>query len=314
MDLITHFLVPYIILTLVKCKDRLAGGYGGISLDFDTIFVAWIGILFPQFFIFSHRGITHSFLFAFFTSTIFLYVMSRKQVNEFLSNLIKRDISVQFTKITILVAFFGAITHLFLDYLTTKGIPLLYPLSLTRYAAEIYQAIDGVTTIIAVLVLLILYLRVDEKYKKAAMIIFMVILISFGGIRACEKINVLGAETPTLTGNYTQISAYPTSDMFTWNVLKSDSQKSSYIVSQYNTLKKTDSNIKIYQSLSVENGSYSSAQDVVSVADALPLVERFKWNSYYTVVDAKHSSAGWDLTYYNIIDSWTGNNITVFIP
>ncbi|HEX7466996.1 MAG TPA: metal-dependent hydrolase, partial [Methanobacterium sp.] len=224
MDLITHFLVPYIILTLVKSKNRLAGGFGGISLDFDTIFVAWIGILFPQFFIFSHRGITHSFFFAFFTSLIFIYVMSRKQVNEFIGNIIKRDISLQFNKTVVLIAYFGALTHLFLDYLTTKGIPLFFPLSLTKYAAEIYSAIDGLTLILAVVVLLILYLRLNENYKKAAMIIFMVILISFGGIRAYEKINVLEAETPTLTGNYTQISAYPTSDMFTWNVVKTDSQ------------------------------------------------------------------------------------------
>lgn len=314
MDLITHFLVPYIILTLMKSKYRLAGAFGGISLDFDTIFVAWIGVLFPQLFIFSHRGITHSFFFAFFTALIFMYVMSRKQVTGFIGKIIKRDISVQFTKISVLIAFFGALTHLFLDFLTTRGIPLFYPFSITRYAAEIYQAIDGVTIIIAVIVLLILYLRLNENYKKAAMVIFVVILVSFGGIRAYEKINVLEAETPTLNGNYSQISVYPTSDMFTWDVVKSNSQNSSYLVSQYNTLKNLDSEGETFKNLSVENGSYSSAQEAINIANNLAVVQRFKWNSYYTVVDAKYNSTKWDITYYDILDSWTGKSITVSVP
>ena len=93
MDLITHFIVPYAILTLVKSRHKLEGAFGGISLDFDTL-IAWIGILSPELFIFSHRGITHSFIFGFATSVIFLYVLSRKQVNGFISRIIHRNIKV----------------------------------------------------------------------------------------------------------------------------------------------------------------------------------------------------------------------------
>jgi len=314
LDLITHFLVPYIILAAVKSKNKLAGAFGGISPDFDTIFVAWIGILAPQFFIFSHRGITHSFIFGFVTSTIFLYVISRKQVNGFISNLIKRDLTVKFTKTTIAIAYFGVLTHLFLDYLTTLGIPLFFPFSITRYAADLYQSIDLLTTIIAAVVLLIIYMKVNYKYKKAAMAIFMIILISFGGIRAYEKFNVLEDETPTLNGNYSQLSVYPTSDMFSWNVVKRNSENTSFIVSEYNTLYNQDSNINLYTTPSVENGNYSSALNAIKIADALPLVKRFKWNSYYTLVDANYNSTKWDITYYDILNSYTGNNITVTVP
>lgn len=188
MDLFTHFLVPYIILYALKSKNKLAGAFGGISPDFDTIFIAWIGLLSPNFFIFSHRGITHSFIFGFVTSTIFLYVISRKQVNEFIGNLIKRDISVKFTKTTVAIAYFGVLTHLFLDYLTTLGIPLFFPFSITRYALNLYQSLDAIMIVIAAIVLLVIYLRVDTKYKKAAMTIFMIILIAFGGVRAYEKL------------------------------------------------------------------------------------------------------------------------------
>ncbi|AEG17569.1 metal-dependent hydrolase [Methanobacterium paludis] len=314
MDLITHFLVPYIILVAVKSKNKLAGGFGGISPDFDTIFVAWIGILAPQFFIFSHRGITHSFIFGLVTSTIFLYVISRKQVNGFISNLIRRDISVKFTKTTIAIAYFGVLIHLFLDYLTTLGIPLFFPFSVTRYAAGIYQSLDGLTIIIAAIVLIILYLKLDYKYKKAAMAIFMIILISFGGIRACEKFNVLENETPTLNGNYNQISVYPTTDMFEWNVVKINAQNSSYIVSEYNTWSDQESNVRTFNTPSIENGNYSSAQNAINIANNLPVVKQFKWNSYYTLVDAKYTGTKWDITYYDILKSYTGNNITVSVP
>jgi inner membrane protein len=313
LDLITHFLVPYIILVAVKSKNKLAGGFGGISPDFDTIFVAWIGILSPNFFIFSHRGITHSLIFGFVTSTIFLYVISRKQVNGFISNLIKRDLTVKFTKTTVLIAYFGVLTHLFLDYLTSLGIPLFFPFSITRYAAEIYQSLDLLTIIIAAVVLLIIYMKINYKYKKAAMAIFMIILISFGGIRAYEKFNVLEDEAPTLTGNYTQLSAYPTSDIFTWNVVKSNSQNTSYIVSQYNTWFNQESDIKMFNTPSIENGSYNSGQNAINMANKLPVVEKFKWNSYYTIVDARYNGTKWDITYSDILTSYTGNNITVSI-
>jgi len=80
MDLITHFLVPYIILAALGSKNKLAGAFGGISLDFDFL-IAWIGVLFPEYFIFNHRGITHSFIFAFITSLIFIYI-SENQLKD----------------------------------------------------------------------------------------------------------------------------------------------------------------------------------------------------------------------------------------
>lgn len=314
MDLITHFLVPYIILAAIGSKNKLAGAFGGISLDFDTISVAFIGLLSPQLFIFTHRGITHSFIFALVTSTIFLYILSRKQVNEFISNIIRRDISVEFTKTTIAIAYFGALIHLFLDFLTTKGIPLLYPFSVTRYAAEIYPAVDIIITIVAVVVLLVLYLRVNQNYKKAAMAIFMIILVSFGCIMAYEKSNAVAAEKVTLNGNYSQISAYPTQDMFTWDIVESNAQNSSYRVSEYNTWRNHESDVSTYVNPLIGNGSYSSAQNAINIANNLPVVEKFKFDSYYALVDAEYNSGKWDITYYDILNSWTDRNVTVSVP
>lgn len=312
MDFFTHFLVPFIILFALKSKNKLEGAFGGIAPDFDTIFITWIGFLAPYLFVFSHRGITHSFIFAGVASTLFLYVISRKQVNRFIGWIIKRDISVEFTLKTIGIAYFGAVTHLFLDFLTSRGIPLFYPFTLERFSAEIYYYIDITTAIIALIVLVILYLKIDSKYQKISMAIFMIILISFGGIRAYEKSNAL-AENP-VSENFTYSAAYPTMDMFTWTIVESNAKNSTYYSFSYNTINKEKSNEKTVQSLTVKGGSVQSAQEAINKADKLLEVQNFKWYAYYPCIDASYNGKVWKLTYFDVMNmGYHNNNITVFI-
>ena len=311
MDFFTHFLVPFIILFALKSKNKLAGGFGGISIDFDT-FISWIGLLIPSLFVFSHRGITHSFIFAAVTSTLFLYIISRKRINEFIGNIIKLDISVEFTFKTVGIAYFGAIIHLFLDFLTSRGIPLLYPFTLERFSAEIYYYIDITTAVIALIVLSVLYLKLDMKYKKGAMAIFMIILISFGGIRAYEKINAI--DDNPVSENFTYITAYPTMDIFTWTIVESDNKNSTYHSFKYNTLNKEQSDTKTVQSLTVMGGSVQSAQEAIDKANNLPEVQNFKWDGYYPCINASYNGNVWELTYFDVIDTgYHNNNIKVLI-
>jgi len=165
MDFFTHFIVPFAILTILKIKDRLSGGFGGISLDFDVIFFA-IGFLAPDLFILTHRGITHSFIFGFFTALIFIYIITRPTIKGFISNIIRRPLNIEFGWASILIAYFGVLTHLLLDYLTTGGIPLFYPFSLTRFSANLYYYTDAITTIVALAVLIILIFVCSLNTKK----------------------------------------------------------------------------------------------------------------------------------------------------
>lgn len=312
MDFFTHFLVPYIILFALTSKNKLEGAFGGISIDFDTIFISWIGFLVPYLFVFSHRGITHSFIFAAITSTLFLYVISRKRINSFIGKIIRRDIRLEFTFKTIGIAYFGALTHLFLDFLTSKGIPLLYPFTLERFSAEIYYYIDITTAVIALVVLLIIYLRLDMKYQKAAMAIFMIVLISFGGIRAYEKNVALDANQ--VSENMVYSTAYPTVDMFTWTIVQSDSSNSTYYSFKYNTLNKEKSDVKTVQSLTVTGGTVQSAQNAINKADMLPEVKNFIWDVYYPCINASYNGNEWELTYYDVVDGGYHNpafNVTV---
>jgi len=102
--------------------------------------------------------------------------------------------------------------------------------------------------------------------------------------------------------------------MFSWKVVKTNAQNTNYLVSTYNTLTDQQTNIKQFNSLTVQNGSYNSAQSAIKIANNIPVVKQFKWNSYYTIVDAKYNSTKWNITYYDILNSYTGNNLTVSVP
>lgn len=313
MDFFTHFLVPFIILFSIKSKNKLEGAFGGIAPDLDTIIVVWIGFLAPYLFVFSHRGITHTIIFAAVVSTLFLYLISRKQINEFIGRIIRRDISVEFSLKTIGIAYFGALTHLFLDFLTSKGIPLFYPFTLQRFSAEIYYYVDITTAVIALIVIGVLYLRLNMKYKKIAMAIFMIILVSSGGIRAYEKTTALN-ENP-VSDNFVYSAAYPTMDMFTWTIVESDSTNSTYYLFKYNTLSKEKSDIKTVRSLTITGGSIQSAQKAIDTANKLPEVQNFRWDAYYTCINASYNEGVWKLTFFDVIDAgYYNNGVNVFIP
>jgi inner membrane protein len=311
MDLITHFLVPYFILWLFKSKNKLAGAFGGISLDFDVLIV-WISIFFPQYFIFTHRGITHSFIFALVTSTIFIFVISRRWVKNIVSTLINRDLNIQFSLTVILVAYFGAVIHLILDFLTTQGIPLFYPLSIHRYAAEIYYYLDFITFFIASAVLIILYLKLDLKYKKIALSCFIIILVTFGAIRSIEKFEITEDMSNNLKGNYTQLSIYPTSNLFFWNLVKTDNRNKKYFTYEFNFLENRKSNIKTFDFVYVKKEFYKSAESAINQTNNLPIVEKFRWNSFYTCIEATYYSDIWKINYFDFLGNREPNNLTIF--
>lgn len=312
MDLFTHFLVPFIILFFIGCEKPLAGGLGGISIDFDVILIG-IGFLIPYLFIFSHRGITHSFVFGFVTAVIFLYILSRTPIKEFIGKIIKRDFDIDFTWKTILLAYFGVLLHLLLDFLTTGGIPLLYPFSLAKFSGELYYYTDFITTLISLAVLIVIYLKINLKYKKIVMILFLIMLISFGGIRAYEKNNAIQSMEENLNENFTQITAYPTSDIFTWRIVLFDSKNQKYELYEYYNLNGTKNFQGNYNELNI-TGNYSEGMEAISKADELEVVKSFKWESFYTCVNAQDQGNEWKITYFDFLGNhFRPSNITVYV-
>jgi inner membrane protein len=313
MDLFTHFLIPFIILFFIGCKWPTEGGLGGISVDFDFILV-FIGFLLPEFFILTHRGITHSFIFGFITAVIFLYIVTRQPVQEFVRNLIKRDFNIIFSWKTVLLAYFGVLIHLFLDFLTTGGIPLLYPFSMERFSAHLYFYTDALTTIAALAVLIVLYLKINWKYKKIAMVLFVIMLVSFGGIRCYEKINATHALEENLEGNFTQTATYPTSNMFVWQGVLINPKNQKYQLYTYNGLNGKKTFQGNYSGLVIENGTYESGIAAIEKTNQTTDAQRFIWYSYYTCIDAKFENNQWKISYLDFLGSYyTPNNLTIYV-
>lgn len=313
MDLFTHFLIPFIILFFIGSKWPIEGGLGGTSVDFDFILI-FIGFLLPEFFILTHRGITHSFIFGFMTAALFLYIVTRQPIQEFVRKLIKRDINLIFNWKTVLLAYFGVLTHLFLDFLTTGGIPLLYPFTMERFSAHLYYYTDALTTIAALAVLIILYLQISWKYKKIAMVLFVIMLVSFGGLRCYEKINATHALEENLEGNFTQTATYPTSNMFVWQGVLINPENQEYQLYTYNGLSGQKTFQGNYSGLVIENGTYSSGINAIKKANSTVAAQRFIWYSYYTSIDAKFENNQWKISYFDFLGGhYTPSNLTIYV-
>lgn len=137
-------------------------------------------------------------------------------------------------------------------------------------------------------------------------------LISFGCIRAYEKMDAINSQT--LSDGYTQITAYPTQDMFTWTMVESDGG-GRYRVFTYNTLNKVSSNLREVNNLTITNGSYESGQEAIKYANTLPEVEKFRWTSPYTSINATKTSSLWNVTYTDFIGTHYGaSEISVLVP
>ncbi|MCX9073609.1 MAG: metal-dependent hydrolase, partial [Candidatus Methanoperedens sp.] len=141
MDLFSHALLPYLLGNFFKRnkKEITAFVLGGIAPDFD-VFLVWINSVYPTFFLIVHRGITHTLFFGFFTALAVLYLATREKVRSRVQKFISLETS--FSKRTAVFAYAGVLVHLFLDYTTTRGVPVFYPFEAARYSAEVFFYTD----------------------------------------------------------------------------------------------------------------------------------------------------------------------------
>ncbi|HEX7627415.1 MAG TPA: metal-dependent hydrolase, partial [Candidatus Methanoperedens sp.] len=186
MDLFTHALFPYLLGNYFKkSKEKItAFVIGGIAPDID-IFLLLIQYLYPTFFLITHRGITHSIFFGFFTGVIVLYLASRDRIKKIVQKRI--DFDPVFSSKNILYAFAGVIIHLILDYSTTRGVPLLYPFDTTRYSAELFFYTDIILTIVSLI--MVIYL-IKKPFQARTITKFLIILLlissGLGALRFAE--------------------------------------------------------------------------------------------------------------------------------
>jgi inner membrane protein len=290
MDLFSHALLPYLLGNLLKRKKEeiAALTIGGIAPDFD-IFLLWINFIYPNFFLLTHRGITHSFFFGFFTGVFILYLATQSRMK----NIVKRYIDFEpvFSRRTVLFAFAGVLLHLFLDYSTTRGIPLLYPFDVSRYSAEVFFYTDTYLMILALVMAIWLYRKPLQKNTAVKfLVIYLIVFAGLGTARLTEKI---GAEQ---FFHDTGIKAYPTMNLFDWYALGIDNNE--IRIYEYNGFNRTSVYNETVPALDVL-AQGEGLDSALSAAGELPQIKMFEWRAYAVAINATSSDGIWFLDYYD---------------
>lgn len=289
MDLFSHALLPYLLgkVTNVKKEHITALVLGGIAPDFD-VFIMWINWVYPTFFLIVHRGITHSLFFGLLTAIAVLYLVSRKSI---VSKVRKyTDFNPVFSRRNILFAYIGVIIHLFLDSVTTRGVPLFYPFDAARYSAEVFFYTDIFLTIVSLAIVVYVFKRPVQKHTATSFLLILLLTFSImGGIRISEKNDALdffdGEEN----------KAYPTVNPFEWFVLSEGETITTYKFSGTNDSSYYNETV---ERLNVLAGG-SGLDYALETAGELPQVSMFKWRAHAVAVNATFENGIWVLEYYD---------------
>lgn len=299
MDFFSHALLPYLIgKSLKRTKEETtAFVLGGIAPDID-VSIIWINIVYPTFFLITHRGITHSLFFGFITAVGVLCLASRAGIRSFIRRYIDFDPVVNERTAVFVCA--GAALHLFLDYITSRGIPLLYPLTPTRYSAELFFYTDLIMTLLSLLIIIYLYKRHEQKNTAVKfLIIFLMIFALLGSVREVEKRNAEDFFNDP-------VISFSTASPFDWYLL--NGTKEEIRLFEYNGLKKSSQLISTTKRINMlSNGDgFSSA---LAVSEELPQVKMFRWRAYAIAMNASYHEGIWSVEYYDPVQRAMGRDI-----
>ena len=292
MDLFSHALFPFLLGNYFKKKKEEITAFvlGGIAPDFD-IFLLWIQYLYPTFFLITHRGITHSIFFGFFTGMLILYLASRNGVKKRVQKYI--DFDPVFSRRNVLYAFAGVIIHLVLDYSTTNGVPLFYPFDATRYSAELFFYTDIYLTIVSLIMIIFLFRKPFQTRTITKFLIILIIISGgLGALRFAEKNNT---EQFFHDG---KIKSFPTMDPFDWYAQKEDINK--IHIYEYDGLKGTSQYNDTFLRLNVISRG-DGLENALHIADDLPQLKMFRWRAHSVAMNASYGNGTWALEYYDPI-------------
>jgi len=290
MDFFSHAVLPYLLGSFLGLKKKYLAALvlGGIAPDLDML-VVWINYIHPTSLLIVHRGFTHTFFFGFFIAAFMLFLATRDQVLARLQRFISLDLD--FSAPCLAFAYAGIISHLFLDYLTTRGVPLFYPFVAARYSAEIFSMIEIIIMIASLLVLAELYReRSRAKFNKNIFIIFLAFILIVGGIR------LEGKEMARGFLNDKSAEVYPDSNLFQWAILENDSDR--FHVYEFNSLHGEMPHNSTFLRLNISSGSMG-AERALDLAENLPQVKLFRWRAYAVAINASELNGSWLLEYYD---------------
>jgi inner membrane protein len=290
MDLFTHALMPYLLgkSARLKKEDVTAFVLGGIAPDID-VFILWVNSVYPTFFLLTHRGITHSLFFGFFTGILVLYLFTRDRIKKIIRRFI--DFKLAVTRRAVIFAYAGVVLHLFLDYVTTLGVPLFYPFTPARQSAEVFFYTDIYLTILSLLIIVYMYKKPQQANNSVKfLIIFLLVFAGLGALRITEK---------NSAENFFQgmnLKVFPTITPFDWYVMEEDAD--SVTIYEYNALNRISNYKQTYLKLNIVSKG-ETLDSALAISGELPQVKMFRWRAYAVVLNASSSNATWYLEYYD---------------
>jgi inner membrane protein len=285
MDLFTHIAIPYLMGRSLdrRSEETAALVLGGVALDLDFLLmpVNWIS---PSFFLLVHRGITHSLFFGLFTALLVLSLASYGPVSSRIRD--RSGIDLQLSRRTALFASAGVIIHLTLDLLTTRGVPLLYPLDPARWSCEIFFYSEAPLLLASLGILILSVKRGYAVDPRKALLILFLLLVLTGGVRLSDR-------DRALEGFGDGAAAFPAPGLFSWTVLVEDGGR----VSVYRYSGPSGDPVLLESFSRLEGPLTEGLAEAIDMAEALPQVKTFRWRSYDVIVSASSRDGGWDLTF-----------------
>ncbi len=294
MDIFSHALLPYLIGSTFRLDKKLLAALvlGGIAPDLDFILI-WVNYIYPSNFLIVHRGLTHTFFFGFLTALFVLYIASRGPAKNAIGRFV--DFDVELSLAALALAYAGVLSHLFLDYLTTRGVPLFYPIYSARLSADIFYHTELIVAVASLCIIVHLFKKPYRFDTKKTLMIFIAVLLVIGAIR------IEGKEASKSFLGDSSIKSYPSAGLFEWTLLDENGEE--FEVYEYNALSraaKFNSTFPRFNML----GDGSGEGDIVAAMEAaekLPQVRVFMWRAYAVAVNASLQDGSWYLEYYDPI-------------
>jgi inner membrane protein len=307
MDIFFHALLPYLLGSFLSLEKRLLAALvlGGIAPDLD-VSLSLINNVYPTTLLLVHRGITHTLFFGFFFALIIFYLTSREQIKGFLGRFIKFDLD--FSTKSLAFVYAGVLIHLFVDYTTTRGVPLFYPWQAVRYSADIFSQIEPIALIASLLVLAeLIRERHRIKFNKNILIVFALFFVIMGGIR------IEGKASAESFFNGRNEEVYPDPNLFSWVALENDSDQ--FLVYKYDSLTGKVTNSSAFAKITVAS-SVTEAKAAIGAGEKLPQIKLFRWRAYAVAINATSQQNGsWTIEYYDpLVRAQMANSGPAFRP
>jgi inner membrane protein len=314
MDIFSHALLPYLIGNTFRLDKKLLAALvlGGIAPDLDFILIG-LNYIHPSDFLIVHRGLTHTFFFGFLTALFVLCVASRGPIKNALSRFV--DFDVELSLAALALAYAGVLSHLFLDYLTTRGVPLFYPIYSARLSADIFYHTELIVALASLCIIVHLFKKPYRVNTKKTLMIFIAVLLVVGAIR------IEGKEASKSFLRDSGIKSYPSAGLFEWTLLDESSEE--FDVYEYNALSRATKFNSAFPRFNVliegtGTGAVAEAGEndigaAMEAAEELPQVRIFRWRAYAVAVNASLQDGAWCLEYYDpVVKAETMNSSSLF--